>query len=204
MIKEKLEDTILNAKTQAKPLPVTFVGRGAIIFQRALYGDKDETNSSVASVANAVGAAYAQLTAIVDTIFETDPSPSREQETNLVALVTSSATEKCVRYGAKPGTVRVIERQVMEMAYVTGKIRVIVKVVGHFHRHFSQNIESLKDKASPELTPKKAFTLPGKRNVPTVYEIQSPLNENLVTGSNLLHYQPHVIRKNVEADRNRY
>ena len=194
MIQEKIQDIILNAKTQVKPLPVAFVGGGAIICQSSLYDSNNTMNSSLASVANAVGAACAQLSATVDTIFETGISPSREQEAKFIALASETATEKCVRYGAKPETVRVVERQVLEMAYVTGKVRVVVKVVGHFDRDRLRDTESSND-GSHQLPIKEAFKLLKEAHAGIVHEVQSAPTMSLIAGSNLLHYHPYVTNK---------
>ena len=192
MIKEKVQDIILNAKTQAKHLPVAFVGGGAIICQHSLFGSDNNIKTSLASVANAVGAAYSQLSATVDTIFEIGVSSSREQEAELIELATESATKKCVSYGAIRETLRVAERQVVEMPYVTGKIRVTIKVVGEFEGGNAIDNKSLDNSVSHQTTPEEVPSPPDERRTPISYDIQPSLITSLNAGSNLLNYHPNV------------
>ena len=192
MIQEKIRDIIMSAKTHARPLPVAFVGGGAIICQQHLFDNTNITNITLASVANAIGAACAQLSASVDTIFETVNSPFNEQQAKLIEMATYSATEKCIRHGAKAETVRVAEQQVLDMPYVTGKVQVSIRVVGQFKGGTLSDDKLVKDSNLDQSTPKESSSSSDNTHAPISYDIGSSLSTSLNAGNNLLNYHPRV------------
>ena len=130
LLASKFEDIIHSVKTQAGSLPVALVGGGTIICPEMLDGCTNIVKSPFVSVANAVGAATAKLSAAADTTYSTDKAASHFERQRLVQITREAATEDCVRLGARRETVHVVEQRVSEMAYISGKLRVVVRVVG--------------------------------------------------------------------------
>lgn len=193
LIKEKLEEIIANAKTQSKPLPIAIVGGGAMICPRSFSDGISSMNITFASVANAVGAACAQLSSTADTIIEAT-SRSRDEDDSHVKAVTEIAIQKCVDYGARRETIRTVERQVLELAYIAGKIRVIIRVVGNFDARSAREAEGTEHDELFHLTSKQDPKGAGKGR-PIVYENQPGQDERLVARTNIHSYYPSVSKK---------
>ena len=195
LIKAKFEELIVSAKTQPKPLAVAVVGGGALLCPKSLYDSTNIISTTLASVANAVGAACAQLSATADTIFEAGSSRSRDEEAKLVKLATERATQKCIGHGATRETVRIVERQVMEMAYIAGKIRVIVRVVGNFDASSARKIRITKCNEPYQLISKAELRENAGEGRRIVYEIQPGQDKRLVARNNILSYYPSISNK---------
>lgn len=194
LIKAKFEEMIVSAKTQPKPLAVAVVGGGALLCPKSLHDSTNIISTTLASVANAVGAACAQLSATADTIFEISSSRSRDED-ELVKLATERATQKCIGHGATRETLRIVKRQVMEMAYITGKIRVIVRVVGNFDASSARRIKITKGDESYQPISKGELRENAGEGRRIVYEIQPGQDERLVVRNNILSYYPSIFNK---------
>ncbi len=122
-----LEEAIDRVKTSAAAMPVILVGGGGVLVDRPLSGASEVVTPDNAGVANAIGAAIAQVGGEVDRVFSYDEA-GRD-----AALDTAKreAEERAVSAGAKPGTVSIIDVEEVPLAYLPGgAVRVRVKAVG--------------------------------------------------------------------------
>ncbi|QZY51047.1 hydantoinase/oxoprolinase N-terminal domain-containing protein [Leucobacter tenebrionis] len=120
-----LADTM---RTSAADTPVVLVGGGSVL----LPGDLPGFNTIVrpgehASVANAIGAAIAQVGGEVDRMFVLE----RESRERALEEAKAEAIEQAVAAGADPRTVEVVDIDEIPISYLPGGVtRVRVKAVG--------------------------------------------------------------------------
>ena len=105
LVKKMLERTIDTMKTSADDLPVLLVGGGAVIAPDELAGASKVVRPEWSGVANAIGAATARVSGIIDTIESTE-SKTTAQVTEEISQL---AIERAVDNGAKRETVQVVE-----------------------------------------------------------------------------------------------
>ena len=198
LLASKFEDIINSVKTRAGSLPTALVGGGTIICPRELDGGTNIIRSPFVSVANAVGAATAKISASVATIYNTDSAASRIERDRLDEITKEAATEKCVRQGARPETVHTVERRVSEMAYISGKLRVMVRVVGEI----GSKLENVTlSSGSSDTSDLPASFLESRaseigQSLPQhVMHLYNDQAETLIAGQNLLNYHPQVKNK---------
>jgi N-methylhydantoinase A/oxoprolinase/acetone carboxylase beta subunit len=124
-IRDMLEEGIDRMKTEAAPVPLIAVGGGCFVIPEHLAGVSEVVHVPHQAVANAVGAAIAQVSGEVDQIFQ---GLSREEA---IAKARGIAEERAVRAGAAPGGLKVVEVEDLPLAYLPGNsLRTRVKVVG--------------------------------------------------------------------------
>lgn len=122
-----LEAAVERSRISPDPVPVIAVGGGSILMPDKL-GELDVLRPENFAVANAVGAAIAQISGEVDRIYALDDGLSREE---CLKQAEEEATEKALASGARAGTTEVIEREDVPLAYLPGNAtRIHVKVVG--------------------------------------------------------------------------
>ena len=108
------------------PVPVIAVGGGSILMPDRL-GDLEIVRPDHFAVANAVGAAIAQVSGEVDRIV----SLAGTTRAAALAVAEDEARAKAVAAGAEPDSVKVIEREDVPLAYLPGSAtRIRVRVVG--------------------------------------------------------------------------
>ena len=121
-----LENAVERARVSPDPIPVIAVGGGSILMPGTL-GDLMVIRPENFSVANAVGAAIAQISGEVDRVFSLEKMTRDE----CLADAEREATENAIAAGAVPETIQVIEREDVPLAYLPGNAtRIHVKVVG--------------------------------------------------------------------------
>lgn len=121
------EDGLDRLKTSAADIPVVLVGGGSILVPKNLKGASQVMTPEHAAVANAVGAAVAQVGGEVDRIvsYEKDGRDETLRELERVA------SEQAVAAGADPKSIRVVDVDETYLAYMPGNhAQVRVKVVG--------------------------------------------------------------------------
>ncbi|KAK0748418.1 hypothetical protein B0T21DRAFT_356524 [Apiosordaria backusii] len=132
LVKQKLEKIIDTMKTSPADLPVVLVGGGAIIAPDQLRGASKVLKPEWSQVANAIGAAIARISAVVDTIRSTDTKTAQQ----LLAEVSEEAKAKTIAAGATAESVKVVEVEELPLQYVANKTRFVVRAAGDFD--FSQ------------------------------------------------------------------
>jgi len=120
-----IEDGVDRMKTDAHEEPLVAVGGGAFLVPERLPGVSAVVRVRHHAVANAVGAAIAQVSGEVDQIFQ---GLSREAA---IAEARGVAEQRAVRGGARAETLQVVEVEDLPLAYLPGNwLRVRVRVVG--------------------------------------------------------------------------
>ena len=125
-INEMLETSVERSRISPEPLPVIAVGGGSILAPDRI-GDLEVLRPENFAVANAVGAAIAQISGEVDRIFALE-NRSREE---CLEEAEAEARSGAIAAGAMESTLSVIEREDVPLAYLPGNAtRIHVKVVG--------------------------------------------------------------------------
>jgi len=120
-----LEEGVDRMKTDAAPVPLIAVGGGCFLVPDALPGVSEVVHVEHQAVANAVGAAIAQVSGEVDQIFQ---DMTRDQA---IAAARAIAEERAVKAGAAAASLKVVEVEDLPIAYLPGNsLRTRVRVVG--------------------------------------------------------------------------
>ena len=126
-IAEMIDIGVDRVKTSAAPVPVIIVGGGSILVQRDIAGASEIVKPPHYAVANAIGAAIAQVGGECDRIFSL-AEMSREEA---LAQAKQEATDQAVQAGAAPATVEIVDVEEVPLAYLPGNAtRIMVKAVG--------------------------------------------------------------------------
>ena len=143
-------------KTSPEDLPVLLVGGGAVIAPDELEGASRVIKPEWSGVANAIGAAMARVSAVVDTIKSTEKVTTKE----ILVEIEKEAKQKTVEAGALADSVEVVEVETLPLQYVAHKTRFIVRAAGDID--FTRATESTKLEApSEDTTPKSSEAAPG-------------------------------------------
>jgi len=124
---QMVETAVDRMKTSADPLPVILVGGGAILVTRELAAASEVIRPDHAAVANAIGAAIAQIGGEIDRVFSLE-GLSRD---DALSEAKREATEKAVAAGAAADTVQIVDVEEVPLAYLpSSATRIRVKAVG--------------------------------------------------------------------------
>ena len=124
-----IEEGVDRMKTDASEVPLIAVGGGCFLVPERLAGVSEVVHVPHQAVANAVGAAIAQVSGEVDQIFQDLPRDAA------IAEARRLAEDKAVRSGADPRSLTVVEVEDLPLAYLPGNsLRVRVRVVGDIAR----------------------------------------------------------------------
>ncbi|HYB40647.1 MAG TPA: hydantoinase/oxoprolinase family protein [Candidatus Methylomirabilis sp.] len=124
-IHSMIEDGVDRMKTDARPVPLIAVGGGCFLVPERVAGISEVIHVPHQAVANAVGAAIAQVSGEVDQIFQDLP---RDEA---IARARRLAEEKAVSAGADPATLELVEVEDLPLAYLPGNsLRTRARVVG--------------------------------------------------------------------------
>jgi hypothetical protein len=126
-IHRMVDESIDRMKASAKPLPVILVGGGAILVSRDLPSASRVIRPEHASVANAIGAAIAQVGGEVDRVYSLDGTTREDVLTGAKAEASANA----VRAGAAAASVRIMDIEEVPLAYLPNSAtRIRVKAIG--------------------------------------------------------------------------
>jgi len=120
-----IEEAVDRMKTDAREVPLIAVGGASFLVPESLPGIAEVVTVPHQAVANAVGAAIAQVSGEVDQIFQ---GLSRDAA---IAEARRLAEARAMRAGADPATLTVVEVEDLPLAYLPGNsLRTRVRVVG--------------------------------------------------------------------------
>ncbi|MGO4474414.1 hydantoinase/oxoprolinase N-terminal domain-containing protein [Arthrobacter sp. M-10] len=126
-IHRRITETVDRMRTSSDPVPVIAVGGGAFLVPEQMACASEVTRPAYSGVANAIGAAIAQVGGEVDRIFAI-PAGKREE---VLDQAREEAIGKAIAAGAKASTVQIVEIDELPLAYLPGNAsRVRIKAVG--------------------------------------------------------------------------
>ena len=126
-MRRRVEEVVDQVKLSAEPLPVILVGGGSILIGDTLNGATQVLRPEHFSVANAIGAAIAQVGGQVEKVYSLD-AMSREEAR---ALAQQEAISKAVEAGADPATVELVELDEIPLTYLpSNATRIRAKAAG--------------------------------------------------------------------------
>ena len=141
-----LAETVDRMKTSPDPIPVVVVGGGSVLLGDALPGASRLVRPDHFAVANAIGAAIAQVGGEVERVFSLD------QLTRDAALdqAKSEAVDKAVAAGATASSVRIVDVEDVPLPYIPGNAtRIKVKAVGDLEiGRFEQCVSSARSSST--------------------------------------------------------
>lgn len=121
------EEGVDRMKTAAADVPVVLVGGGSILVPHELKGSTRAIRPEHASVANAVGAAIAQVGAEVDRIVAYE----KQGRAQVLQSIEREAADRAIAAGADPRTVRLVDVEEIFLSYLPGNTAQLrAKVVG--------------------------------------------------------------------------
>jgi N-methylhydantoinase A/oxoprolinase/acetone carboxylase beta subunit len=122
-----IEEAIDRMKTRRDPVPAVLVGGGSVLISRDLKGTSEVIVPKHSGVANAIGAAMAQVGGEVDRVFSYD----QLGRDGAIAAATQEAKSRCVAAGAGEKSLRLLDIEELPLTYLPGgSVRLRVKVVG--------------------------------------------------------------------------
>ncbi len=122
-----IDETIDRMRLSADPVTVVVVGGGRILAHGPLSAAARVVVPPHHAVANAIGAAIAQVSGEVDRVV----SLGDRDRAEALAEARRAAEERAIAAGAKPDTIRVVDVEDIPLTYLPGNaVRVRVKVVG--------------------------------------------------------------------------
>lgn len=126
-IHDLIAQAIDQLRTSTAPVPVIVVGGGSILVHGDLDGASDVHKPEHFLVANAIGAAIAQVSGEVDQIFSLE-SQSRQAA---LASARGQARERTIQAGAREETIDIVELEEVPLPYLpSNAVRIRVKMVG--------------------------------------------------------------------------
>ena len=126
-----VEEGIERMRISPEPLPLVFVGGGSVLLPDALGGASQVLRPKHFDVANAIGAAMAEVSGRSDRVYSFS---GRGREAVLSEAV-AAAEADAIRAGADPEGLEVREIEEIPMAYLSSdSVRVRAVVAGHLRR----------------------------------------------------------------------
>lgn len=126
-IMEMIAIAVDRMKTSARPVPVIVVGGGSILVSGEIEGASEIVRPAHFPVANAIGAAIAQVGGECDRIF----SLAELSRDEALAQAKREATDRAVNAGADDDSIEIVDVEEVPLAYLPGNAtRIMVKAVG--------------------------------------------------------------------------
>ncbi|WTX00900.1 hydantoinase/oxoprolinase family protein (plasmid) [Streptomycetaceae bacterium NBC_01309] len=126
-IATRVSTAVDRMRTSSEQLPVVLVGGGSAILGDSLPDFDDVVRPDHFAVANAIGAAIAQVGGEVDRVYSLGDRTRRQ----VLDHAREEAADKAVAAGARPESVRIVDVDEVPMAYLPGNaLRIRVKAVG--------------------------------------------------------------------------
>jgi len=122
-----VEVAVDRMKTSAEPVPLILVGGGTILVSRQVKGTSEMIKPDHFPVANAIGAAIAQVGGETDRVFAIAETGRDEA----LAQARQEASDKAVAAGAEEETISIVDVEEVPLAYLpSNAVRIRVKAVG--------------------------------------------------------------------------
>ncbi|HVV25366.1 MAG TPA: hydantoinase/oxoprolinase family protein [Pseudonocardiaceae bacterium] len=126
-VAQDIADAVERMRTSAEPLPVVAVGGGSILLPDDLAGAGEVHRPEHYAVANAIGAAIAQISGEVDRVYAVEPG----KRDAVVDEAKQEAVDRAVAAGAAPSSVDIVDFDEVPIPYLPGNAtRIRVKAVG--------------------------------------------------------------------------
>ena len=126
-IQSRVEDAIDRVKLSYEDVPVILVGGGSILVKDSLAGSSSVLRPEHSGVANAIGAAIAQVGGQVERVYSLE-THGREEA---IADCSAAAVNRAVAAGADPATTEVVEIDEVPLTYIPSNATLVrVKAVG--------------------------------------------------------------------------
>ena len=127
-ITRRAETAIDRVKLSHDDVPVVLVGGGSILLRDGLSGASEVLRPANAGVANAIGAAIAQVGGQVERVYSLEATGREEA----IADCTAAAVSRAEAAGADPATIEVVEIDEVPLTYVPSNATLVrVKAVGN-------------------------------------------------------------------------
>ena len=124
---DMLDRNIEMMKPGGKDMPVILVGGGAVLVSQGLKAASKLYRPENAGVANAIGAAIAQIGGEAERMLSYRKTPREEA----IKMVTQAATDRAVKAGANLASIKAVDIEETAIPYMDeGATRVRVKVIG--------------------------------------------------------------------------
>lgn len=126
-LQEMLSDGLDRMKTSRGDATIVAVGGGHVLVGDAIKGAADVIRPPHADVANAVGAAIAQIGAQVEQIVDYDANP----RDTAFAELREEAVARVIAAGGRPGSIEIVDLDEVFLSYLPGRsAQVRIKAVG--------------------------------------------------------------------------
>lgn len=126
-IQSRVDMAVDRMKISAEPIPVILVGGGTILVSRPVQGASEMVKPEHFPVANAIGAAIAQVGGETDRVYSLEKI-SREEA---LAEAKEEARSKAKGAGAEEETIRIVDVEEIPLTYLpSNAVRMRVKAVG--------------------------------------------------------------------------
>ena len=130
-IQSRVENAIDRVKLSYEDVPVILVGGGSVLMGDSLGGASGVLRPEHAGVANAIGAAIAQVGGQVERVYSLETHRREEA----IADCSAAAINRAVAAGADPSTTEVVEIDEVPLTYVPSNATLVrVKAVGNLAR----------------------------------------------------------------------
>jgi DUF917 family protein len=187
-IKKMLQNYLDAMKTSSQDIPVYLVGGGSILAPDVLAGISQVHRFPHFDVANAVGAAIAQISGIVDSFEDT----STRTIVQVRADVEARAIARAIASGADPHRVAIVESEVIPIAYTSGRCRFYVKAAGDWSGVASPSWSEVDDPLRVETSTGETASRPQIVPSAAASAVVAPV---MLTASDILEYEPRIKRR---------
>lgn len=126
-----VQDGIDSMKLSKDPVPLILVGGGSLLISDTIDGTQCIIRPEHLGVANALGAAIAQVSGQIERVYSLDVMSREEALGDAKAI----AVQEALKAGAQQETIRIVDVEDIPLAYLPGNAtRIRVKAVGDLKR----------------------------------------------------------------------
>ncbi|KAG1877100.1 hydantoinase [Suillus tomentosus] len=187
-IKKMLQNYLDAMKTSSQDIPVYLVGGGSILAPDVLAGISRVHRFPHFDVANAVGAAIAQISGIIDSFEDT----STRTIVQVRADVEARAIARAIASGADPHRVAIVESEAIPIAYTSGRCRFYVKAAGDWSGVASPSWLEVDDPLHVEAPTGETASRPQMVASAAASPVVAPV---MRSASDILEYEPRIEKR---------